>query len=470
MSSRLPIIVAIAWLMTAATQAAAPTTRRGAPAPAREKFAAAKSYYCFYAAGHVAELSRYDVAILHIPKMTPPNVRALNDAGVVTIGYISVGEDEELRVGNGNGPAGKASWYLDKDHDGQPDQNGIWKSWYANAGDPEWRADRLEAGRRLVDEYGFNGFFLDTIEMPDIYPEARPGMIQLVEELRRAFPDKVIVANRAFSLLKEPRVAANIDGIMYESFSSHYDFDAKRYIRFSESDLDGTRKVVEQNVLPIMKQYPRFRVLALDYTAPDDAEWIQLTFDRAATFGFLPCVAPIDLDDVYNVANVVGHRNERYLKKLATPETMQVRLAEPRNGFPAGTIVRPSGSYPGYTVAPVVDGIRDRGTLPWWKRDWASEEEPVEHSLTLLPGKPISGGRLRITYTLPSQKFTVEVRERDAAAWTTLQHADANRQKTMQVSLPDQAISAIRITQPAGGGNEQRPNLMWVEQVELLPP
>src|SRR4051794_13689737 len=89
------------------------------PTP-RQRFAQAKNYYAYYDAGHVPELSRYQVAILHIPKMTPQNVRALNDAGVVTVGYLSVGEDEELRVGNGKGPAGKASWYLDKDHDGQP--------------------------------------------------------------------------------------------------------------------------------------------------------------------------------------------------------------------------------------------------------------------------------------------------------------------------------------------------------------
>src|SRR5256885_6895932 len=155
--------------------------------------------------------------------MTAANVGALNARGVVTIGYISVGEDEQLRVGNGKGPGGKASWYFDRDKDGRPDMNDIWKSVYANAADPAWRADRIAEAHRLVNEYGYQGFFLDTIEVPDIFPESRPGMLQLVQELRREFPDKVIVANRAFSLLKEPGVSGNIDGILFESFSSHYD-------------------------------------------------------------------------------------------------------------------------------------------------------------------------------------------------------------------------------------------------------
>src|SRR5436190_2940133 len=68
--------------------------------PSRQRFRDAKNYYLYYAADHFEDLAKYDVAILHIPKMTPPEVRKLNDLGVVTIGYISVGEDEALRVGD----------------------------------------------------------------------------------------------------------------------------------------------------------------------------------------------------------------------------------------------------------------------------------------------------------------------------------------------------------------------------------
>ena len=85
-------------------------------------------------------------------------------------------------------------------------------------------------------------------------------MIQLIKELREALPDKVIVINRGFSLLKEPEVSSNIDGLMFESFSDSYDFDTRSYICVCPQDMDATRRIMENDVLPAVKQY-KFKVL-----------------------------------------------------------------------------------------------------------------------------------------------------------------------------------------------------------------
>jgi hypothetical protein len=451
-----------------------PAPRANRDRPPRERFRDAKSYYCYYGPDKLPELSQYDVGILHVPAMKPENVAALNKLGVVTVGYISVGEDETLRDGDGQGPGGKASWYFDKDHDKQPDKNGVWGSYFANAGDPKWRADRVAEARRLVDEYGFDGFFLDTIEVPDLYPDSRPGMIQLVKELRQAFPDKVIVANRAFNLLKEPAISSNIDGIMFESFSTSYDFDSKQYIKFQPQDLDATRRTIERDVMPAIKRYG-IRVLALDYCKPDQTEWIQFDFDRAVTFGFLPAVAPISLNEVYDTRGIVGKADPKYLTRLATPQTLSVKLDEPCNGFPAGTVVRPDSCYLGYTAAPVVDGVQDRSKLRWTKAAWASEEDPATmHELAFVLGQPVNGGKLRVTFAFdnkqwfPSRKFAVEVQQSADGPWQQVYRVDDNRNHTVDVPLPTKPIAAIRITQDANGGSESRPALMWVQQVELV--
>ena len=105
----------------------------------RQRFKGAKSFYTYYGAGKTDELSRFDVVVLHPKQMTSENVKAIFAKGPITVGYITIGEDEELQVGSGKGPGGKASWYFDRDHDDVPDQDGIWKSWYTNANDPEWR-------------------------------------------------------------------------------------------------------------------------------------------------------------------------------------------------------------------------------------------------------------------------------------------------------------------------------------------
>src|SRR3954470_17029202 len=74
---------------------------------ARQRVRDAKSYYCYYGPDRVAELSKYDVVILHTPAATPEIMRQLKEKGIVTIGYISCGSDEFVRDGDGTGPGGK---------------------------------------------------------------------------------------------------------------------------------------------------------------------------------------------------------------------------------------------------------------------------------------------------------------------------------------------------------------------------
>lgn len=447
--------------------------------PARERFKQATSYCCYYGADRVAALSHFDAAILHIPAETPADVKKLSGLGVVTIGYLSVGEDETLRPGNGQGPGGNASWYFDRKQAGKPDRNGVWGSYYANAADPNWRQDCVSQAKKLcgegAEDYGFDGIFLDTIETVDSYPQSRQGMIQLVADLRAALPDKVIVMNRGFSLLSEESVSSKIDGLMFESFSDSYDFDSKSYIRFAPQDMDSTQAIMVKTVIPAAKKYG-LRVLALDYMEADQPDRMQEAFDRAATFGMIPGVAPISLDAVYNTFHLTAHPQAKYLEKMATPESMQITMDADRNGFVAGTIVQPSSCYLGYSPAAVVDGKHDRTGMTWSKAAWASAEEPGEtQQLLLIFPRPITGGSLKITFAFdngqwhPSRNFRVEVSSGNDGDWKTIAHPTDQHEGTFTCVLPDQPFQALRIVQEPGGGSADRPNLMWIGQVERIP-
>ena len=444
--------------------------------PPRERFRRAQSYTCYYGPDRVAALSHVDAAILHTPAQTPGTVGQLNRLGVVTIGYESVGEDETLRTGNGRGPGGKASWYFDRSHTGAPEKNGIWSSYFADAADPLWRADRVAEAKRLCGtgpgQGGFQGIFLDTVETVDAYPESRAGMIQLIGELRAAVPDDVIVINRGFSLLKEPAVSAKIDGLMFESFTDSYDFDAKRYVRFQPQDLDATRGVMVSTVLPAVQQYG-LRVLALDYCEPDQHDRMAEAADRAVTFGMVPGASDIGLDAVYDTWDLTPHPDPRFLEKLSTPEALQVTMDAARNGFPAGTVVRPTSCFMGYSVAAVVDGIRDRGGLAWSKQSWASAEDPsASQALTLELPTPVTGGTLHVTFATdggrphPSRAFDVAVRADASGAWDTVAAPRGQADVAYSCPLPAGPVRQIRITQARGGGSADRPDLMWVAQVE----
>lgn len=450
--------------------------RADANQPPRPRFAAAKNYACYYGPGNAGALSQLDAAILHIPAQTPEDVKRLNAIGVVTIGYISVGEDEKVRVGDGSGFDGKASWYFDKDGDNKPDMNGIWGSVYANAADPAWRADRVAEAKRLcaADGHGFQGIFLDTIETADAFPASRAGMITLVEELRAALPDKVIVMNRGFSLLKEKGVATNVDGLMYESFTMSYDFASRQYIRFLPQDLDATRAVMVSTVMPAMKAHG-LRVLALDYTEPGQTDRIQEAFDRAVTFGMLPAVSSISLDKIYDTSKIVGRPDQKFMDVQATPESMQATLPTARNGFPAGTIVRPSSCFMGYTPATVVDGIADRTGMEWNKAAWASaEEENAAQQLELIFPEPVKGGTLEITFAFdnktwhPSRDFSIDA-SADGTTWRTLKRASGQTENVYRCPLPGEPVRRLRVVQSPGGGSPGRPNLMWVQQLKRLP-
>lgn len=452
---------------------AAPTiefapAKANADLPSRQRVAESDSFYCYYGSGKAAELSHYDVVILHSPQMELDNIAALNERGVVTIGYISVGEDDTFREGDASGPGGMASWYFDRDGDGAADRNGIWNSWYANAADPKWRADRVAEAKRLVEVEGYDGIFLDTLDTAQIYPDSADGMVQLVAELRDAIPDSPIILNQGFKLFD--RLAPMADGLMLESFTATFDFQSKQYMLNYDASIDAHTRNVRRNLLPVLETHP-MPIFVLDYAKADDTEAIQTAADRAATFGFQFAAAPIYLDEVY-INGIVGTPDPKWLQMQATPESMSLVLAEPANGFPAGTKLVPSSCFAGYSVAALVDGVQDRSTLHWTQAAWASSETQEQTWLAIELPEARSGGVLGITWAIDSGlthtslDYTVEVRRGDA--WVKVGEAEGVQNVAVSThALHDEPYTGIRLVQPSDGGSVHRPEIMWVGQLSL---
>ncbi|MDI6703273.1 MAG: hypothetical protein QME40_01140 [bacterium] len=223
------------------------------------------NYLCYYGdwdSDMIEKARRFDLVIIHprsrfkdgglidaslIEDIKRGTNGILGDGDdVIVIGYISIGEDDvpevdkngdgiwDPREGDGTGPVyydpenkrfvyennGCASWYLDEidnesgkpGHDGKPDRNEKWGSFYVNAGDPDWqyliKNNRiLKEGEDLYDwpgteaiisELGCDGLFLDTVMTAnpyDGYPETGEGMAELIEKIRAWYPDKYIIAN-----------------------------------------------------------------------------------------------------------------------------------------------------------------------------------------------------------------------------------------------------------------------------------
>lgn len=198
---------------------------------------------------------QYALVVLHPnSNVTAENVSALqagpdavkgNADDVIVLGYVSVGEDDRTAapvVGDGSGPRvdprassddplsevadGKmlgdpspggtafASYYLDRDEDGQPDTNSTFGAPFVNAGDPMWfealqtmvLADSGMAGLAEVmgaagKGLGCDGAFLDTVDTaaPDSfggYEWTAPGMQMLIKQIHESYPEKALMINR----------------------------------------------------------------------------------------------------------------------------------------------------------------------------------------------------------------------------------------------------------------------------------
>jgi hypothetical protein len=204
-------------------------------------------------------MKNFDVVVLHTNRSgcTPRVVKELKDAGVkYVLGYITIGEDdvgpgETAIVGDGLGPVyvnqntkdmvleatGIASFYVDSVwnstknkyvHNNKADINGTFGGYfiYPNAawrqvlkamrigGSPEVADRKYSAGLDQIagdrsanldsrnENFGFDGFFLDTIDTAgpyqDVgwYPWTAEEMSKTVKFISDTYPDKTILGNR----------------------------------------------------------------------------------------------------------------------------------------------------------------------------------------------------------------------------------------------------------------------------------
>ena len=432
----------------------------------RQRFASAANFSTYYGSGKIQELGEFDVAIVHPPQFSPADVRKLRDEGTVVVGYLTIGQDKQLQVGDCSGPGGKAAWYFDGDRDGQPDQDGVWKSWYADVNNAQWRASRVAEARRLTAVVGCDGVFLDVISVSEMYPQCRPGMVKMIHELRAALPEAIIVMNQGFDVVAE--VAALVDGVMIESLTATYNFAAKTYELNSPAALDFHLRRA-QNILAPQAQKHGLRILVLDYAESQDGQSVQFAANRAASLGCLFSVSPILLDDVYQ--NIpVGYSDPRWLKRQCTPESLSWKLSESQNGFPSGTVLKPSGCFAGYTVEPLVNPPQNRSELTWDKAAWASSEDgdPVWIEVNLPASR--TNGSLAIDWHGSagiSRKFTVQVRLDASTPWREVAAIADNRLQQTRHTLPETPYRHIRVYQGPQGGSAARPNLMWIARLAL---
>lgn len=261
----------------------------------QKEFLGIKNYACYYGQGRISDLAKYDLVILQPGNYSKEEIDFIKSNHTLVLAYLSIGEDYPLRKGDGEGPGGYASYYLDHFSgegfqktvpDSFPDKHKGWVSYLVNPADPDWQ-DFLIKGqaKEMIEELGFDGLFLDTLWYPPQYPEdiqdiIKQGVIESIRGLRKAFARNIIVANNGWIFLKE--LSPYLDGIMYESFSSSGQ-------KHSDDGLLWTGEQAKK--INLARENHKMPVLSLDYINGEDLELMAFDCERARFFGFIPGIS-----------------------------------------------------------------------------------------------------------------------------------------------------------------------------------
>ncbi len=270
------------------------------------KLANIRNFICYYGNPELKAISSYELAIIEPAHYTREQIAELQKT-TLTVAYISLGEaapaDAEKLF-----QSGAPQWYMDKQDGKQPDSNGDWGSVYADVSSPTWKKHVLERAGFLIGELGVDGLFFDTLDSVENYPENIDSMIELARSVRTAYPDKVLIANRGFSIYAP--LSAIVDGFMFECFSSCYDFGKGKYRLFDSGDLLYTHGIYVEKLARFMAAGGV--VLALDYASQTDTRMISSVSSRARDYGFLSAVETVNLDQPHLLK---GEYDAAFVKK-----------------------------------------------------------------------------------------------------------------------------------------------------------
>ncbi len=175
-----------------------------------------RNYFWSYQPGLLEEMKKFDMVITDTRIYSKEEIMQLKEKKTTVIGYVSIGESDQMEKGDGLGPGGYASWYFDSNNDGLPDQNKECGSYYTNAGNSRWVQKIIKEEIKKVLDSGADGFFLDTVDTSVLYPQTEDAMTKLIKNIRDSYPDKIIIQNWGFGIVDS--TVPYINAVMWESW------------------------------------------------------------------------------------------------------------------------------------------------------------------------------------------------------------------------------------------------------------
>lgn len=208
------IVALLAASLVPAAGSAAPTTK--------QRLLAAKTFVpalgAPLTATNVRRLAARDLVVVDGDETTSGQVQRLRAKGAVVLAYLSVGSVESWRT-----------WFP-KLEDYRLEELGDWDGErYTDVSKPEARDALADEIAPAILAKGFDGLFLDNIDMVEDHAAQQPGMVDLVQRLStrvRAEGHVLMAQNADVSI--DP-FAPLLDAWNREDPTGTYDFERKRY-------------------------------------------------------------------------------------------------------------------------------------------------------------------------------------------------------------------------------------------------
>lgn len=169
-------------------------------------------------------------------------------------------------------------------------ENKIWKSKVVDVGSKRYQHFFFSRVIEPLRKKGFRNFFLDTLDSYTLVSKKasekermRKGLISLINEFHRKYPESKLIINRGFEIINE--VHNSIEAVLFESLFKGLGGNDLQYTSVSAKD----RKWLLSEVKKIKKY--NLPVIAVDYMPLDKKESIQELIKKIESLNIIPYIA-----------------------------------------------------------------------------------------------------------------------------------------------------------------------------------
>ncbi|MBI1281010.1 MAG: hypothetical protein GC179_22990 [Anaerolineaceae bacterium] len=379
------------WAILISLCFSASINRTAAQNQPREQIKSIKSYIVYYGKGRLDDLAKFDLAIIQPDTLSKDELKQLHEKGTLVVSYLSVGEAEPGREWFTDGRVDQ-KWLLGK--------NENWGSYFVDASQKGWQDLMVSLTGEFIKK-GFDGVFLDTVDTVDQFPQTKQGMIDLIDKLRTAYPDALLVQNRGFSVIEQ--VQPEIDALMFEDLITSYNFTNKEYIYADNSyTAEQMAALSKRTGLPI---------LALDYAPLDNSAMAYKSIEAAKKYGFIPAVSVINLDDIPDYGLNAEPAEDIRVKSLTVESdgTNNTIVTQIENiGLKSAPNIGLSLTVGGEQIATAKYENVDIGEIKEWRVAWQSASETATIKVTAFSVNDRKAGNNNKTLAYKATSVAVE--------------------------------------------------------------